>query len=342
METELIIPLNRGRAQLLEYYGVGSDFRITAFPYFKNSSIRNIIHGVLASLYIKIFRRDRYDIVLTRNIVFTYFAANFLGIPTIYDAHHPLVKGGSFLFNSFKNSANLVKFSTNSKGLADIYLKQGLPEEKLIVAHNGVELDGFKDLPSKMTIRKRLGLPQNKKIVTYAGNIYEGRGIEFLIDAALKMNDIFFLIVGGLEEDVNRYTQIAGSIKAHNFKLLGFVPHKEVASYLSASDILVMPYTSRMTIKGGTKAQEFTSPIKLFEYMAASRPIVATAIPSVREVLEDGVNSVLVDPDDPDSFCNAIKKVLEDKDLAGRIASNAGSDIKNYTWEMRARKILNL
>ncbi len=342
VETELLIPSNKPRTQLFEYYGIESEFRITSFPYFRNTSLRNIIHGLLAALYIKLFRANRYDIVVTRNIVFTYFATKFFQIPTIYDAHHPLVKGGSFLFDSFKDSKYLIRFSTNSKGLSETYIDQGLPADKLVVAHNGVELERFQNAPSKLECREHLKLPFDKKIVCYAGNIYEGRGIEQLIDVAQRLKDIMFLIVGGLDEDVDRYRKIAKSEGARNFELVGFVPHRDVPLYLLASDILVMPYTSNMTIKGGTKAEQFTSPIKLFEYMAAARPIVATSIPSVKEVLEDGVNSILVEPGSADAIYEGLEKVLSDDNLSDRISAKAGHEINKYTWEERVKKLLNL
>ena len=342
VETELLIPSNKSRAQLFEYYGIQSEFRITSFSYFRNTSLRNIIHGLLAALYIKLFRANRYDIVVTRNIVFTYFATKFFQIPTIYDAHHPLVKGGSFLFDSFKDSKYLVRFSTNSKGLSETYIDQGLPADKLVVAHNGVELERFQNAPSKLECREHLKLPFDKKIVCYAGNIYEGRGIEQLIDVAQRLKDIMFLIVGGLDEDVDRYRKIAKSEGAQNFELVGFVPHRDVPLYLLASDILVMPYTSNMTIKGGTKADQFTSPIKLFEYMAAARPIVATSIPSVKEVLEDGVNSILVEPGSADAIYEGLEKVLSDDNLSDRISAKAGHEINKYAWEERVKNLLNL
>ena len=120
IDIELIIPSNRKQAELFEYYGVEPNFRLTSFPYFKNSSVRNIVHGLLGSLYTKLFRKNKYDLVVTRNIIYTYLSTTFLKIPTVYDAHHPLVKGGSFLFNSFKDSKYLIRFSANSHGLADI------------------------------------------------------------------------------------------------------------------------------------------------------------------------------------------------------------------------------
>lgn len=341
VSTELAIAWNKKHGEILGYYGVEPNFRITAFPYFKNSSVRNIVHGLLGSFYARL-KRSEFDIVVTRNIVFTYFATVLFGIPTVYDAHHPLVKGARFLFNSFRHSKKLVRFTANSRGLAKIYLKEGLPPEKLVIAHNGVDLGPYEYLPTKEKARVELDLPADKKIVCYAGNIYQGRGIEYLIDVSLKMKEVLFLIVGGLEEEVTRYRDIAREKEAQNFTLSGFVPHRIVPLYLAASDLLVMPYTSGMTIKGGTVARDFTSPIKLFEYMASCRPIVATAIPSVCEILQDGLNAVLVSPDSSDTLHEGIKRVFENPGLADRLSVNAYKDVRGYTWEERAKKLLNL
>ena len=182
----------------------------------------------------------------------------------------------------------------------------------------------------------------NGKIVCYSGNIYEGRGIELLIDASLRLEGVTFLIVGGLEEEVKTYRDIAQKKRADNIQLVGFVSHESVPTYLLASDILVMPYTSSMTIKGGTKAAEFTSPIKLFEYMAAGRPIVATSLPTVHEILRHKENAVLVNPDSAESLCKGLQEVLDNPALACAISERAQSDVRDYTWEERAKKLLGL
>ena len=90
----------------------------------------------------------------TRNIIFTFFSTVFLKVPTIYDAHHPLVnKFAEFFFDTFKDCKLLIRFTTNSQGLADYYLKKGLPEGKLKVLHNGVALDKYNK--SKTTAQAR-------------------------------------------------------------------------------------------------------------------------------------------------------------------------------------------
>jgi glycosyltransferase involved in cell wall biosynthesis len=225
--------------------------------------------------------------------------------------------------------------------LGNIYLSLGLKQEKLVVAHNGVDLEEFESILSKEEARKQVGLPIEKKIVCYSGNTYSGRGIELLIEAALELKDVLFLIVGGLESDNARYKSIAQSKRVKNFSLVGFVPHKSVNLYLSSADVLVMPYTSIMTIRDGTTAMQFTSPIKLFEYMASCRPIVATSLPSVKEILVDGSNALLAEPDSLDSLVDSIKRVLENTVLAEKLATQAWFDVKKYTWEERVKKILN-
>ncbi|HML94597.1 MAG TPA: glycosyltransferase family 4 protein [Thermodesulfobacteriota bacterium] len=339
IDTDLILATPGRTPDIRAYYGVDYTFKIIQFPYFKSSFARNVLHGVRAGVYTGL-RKGRYDITVTRNIIYAFLAAGVFGVPVVYDAHHPLVTGARPLFRAIKDSPNLVRFSTNTRGLADIYLDEGLPPEKLVVAHNGVDLERYANLPGKDEARRKLGLALDKDIICYSGNIYEGRGIELLVDVSPRLPDAKFLIVGGRDEDVLRYRQLASEKNAPGIKLTSYVSHDLVPLYLAAADVLVMPYTSAMTIRGGTVAADFTSPIKLFEYMASGRPIVATSLPSVREILRDGENAVLVPPDSEDALYEGLSRVLRDGALAARIASGALADVRGYTWEERAKKLL--
>ena len=128
---------------------------------------------------------------------------------------------------------------------------------------------------------------------------------------------------------------------ATNFRMEGFVAQREVSSYLLASDVLVMPYSSGVTIRDGTEAGEFTSPLKLFEYIAAGKPIIATGVPSVLEILRSGENSVVTPPDDEEEFIRALQLVLRDSELCVRVSQRARSDATEYTWEKRVLKIID-
>jgi len=163
-----------------------------------------------------------------------------------------------------------------------------------------------------------------------------------LIDASLRFKDLVFLVVGGRDVDNDRYVTISRERGADNFLIKGFVPHTEVPKYLKASDVLVIPYSSDVTIKGGTKAAEFTSPMKLFEYMAAGRPIISSTLPTITEVLEDEKTASLFEAGNLDSFCKKLDLVLTNPDYSKKLSENALSEVLNYTWEARVKKIFEL
>ncbi len=342
LEVELVLPAYPTKKDIFDFYGVTDRFKITKIP-FANHSGRHIAHGIISAFYCY-FRKNDFDFFLTRNIVFTYIATCFLGLPTIYDAHHPLVnRVAHFMFKSFKDSRYLLRFSTNSKGLADIYTCLGLDPKKLVVAPNGVDITKFRFSADVCTLREGLGLPIDKKIICYSGNTYKGRGIEYLIEAAQVIRDAHFVVVGGREEDNIRYKKIVEERRLDNFQFVGYVRHEMVPRYLVSSDVLVLPYTSHMTIRDGSNATEFTSPIKLFEYMAARKPIVATSLPSIQEILEDGKDALLVVPDSLDALVEGIKTVLSNEKLATKLSINAWNKVAgSFSWEKRVERILGL
>jgi glycosyltransferase involved in cell wall biosynthesis len=171
--------------------------------------------------------------------------------------------------------------------------------------------------------------------------LYEGRGIDLLIEASLRLKDVLFIVVGGMSRDIERYREMARVKDARNFVLTGFIPHVMVPAYLFAADVLVMPYTSRMTDVTGRVVAGFTSPIKMFEYMASGRPIVATKLPPIEEVLEDGENAILVEPDNLTVLISGIQKALGEPELCDKLASRAASQVKSYTWKERALTLLD-
>lgn len=338
MYVELVLPEFDQKKDIFQYYGVTEKFPIKTIP-FTGSKGRQVIHGIFSAFYAW-RNKDRFNFFLTRNIVFTFLATVVFGIRTVYDAHHPLVNSFAYyMFLAFKDSKYLIRFTANSRGLGEIYCGLGLDRDKLVVAHNGVEIEKFEIKDDTTSLRKDLSLDTGRKIICYCGNTYEGRGIEYLIDSAEKLPEVNFLVVGGLENDNERYRKMVRKRGIGNFIIRGHVPHEMVARYLKASDVLVMPYTTGITIKGGTNASGFTSPIKLFEYMAAGKPIVATSLPTITEVVSDGVEALLVDPDSSEAVYDGISTVLRDEDLSSMLSRNAFRKVKEYTWEKRVERI---
>ena len=231
--------------------------------------------------------------------------------------------------------------SFNSRGLRKIYSHLGIAGRKPVVVPNSFELEAFEGECDVSSLRTRLDLPLDRKIVCYCGNTYKVRGIEILVRAAAEIPEVEFLIVGGRERANALWREMARQSGAANFRMEGFVRQREVSAYLLASDILVMPYSSGVTIRDGTEAGEFTSPLKLFEYMAAGKPIVATGVPSVLEILRPGENSVITPPDDEEEFIRVLGLVLADSELRARVSEGARLDAAEYTWEKRVEKIID-
>lgn len=339
VEFEAVFPGRFDTGGIFEYYGV-RPFNLTSLPFTKYAG-RQLTHGAAGAFY-ALANRHRFDMVLTLNIICAAILAKTGGLPVVYDAHHPPVgAAGRALFRLFQGSENLAAVSFNSGGLRRIYLEGGLDERKTVVAHNGVETGDFENRPAPEEIRKQLGIPTGRPVVCYCGNTYEGRGIEDLIEMADGMRDALFLVVGGRDRDNTPHKRAAERRGVDNFVMKGFVPHSDVPLYLLASDVLVMPYTDKATIRGGTVATEFTSPMKLFEYMAAGKPIVAASIPTALEILEDGENCALAPPGDRREFARAIRRCVDDEDFARRIARAAREKAEQYTWKHRAEKILS-
>lgn len=340
IETECLLPGRVKKERLFEYYSITADFRVTSIS-LATGPARRPLHGLLSALYAR-RKRKNYDFVLTRDLIFAYFSTRVFKVPTIYDAHHPPVNWiAEKIIGSFSRSPNLLGMSFNSDGLRRIYSRLRIAGQKSVVAHNGFDRKAFEGEREVYSLRTRLGLPLDRKIVCYCGNTYKGRGIELLVRTAGRMPNVLFLVVGGREWDNLFWREMAREAGTGNFRMEGFVAQREVPAYLQASDVLVMPYSSGMTIEDGTEAGEFTSPIKLFEYMAAAKPIVATGVPSVLEILRPGENSVVAPPDDEEEFFRMLCLVLEDLPLCERISQGARSDAAEYTWEKRVRKIID-
>lgn len=339
-EVELLLPGYFSKEKLFRYYGITSDFKVRSIP-FTELIARQLVHGITSSLYV-LLSGEKYDFIITRNLVFCYIACLILKLPVIYDAHHPPVNRiAGLMINSFSNSKSFLGMSFNSKGLYEIYSKGVIDNCNIVVSHNGVDLEDYNKDFNNLEFRNKSNIPAEKKIICYSGNTYPGRGIENLISAAGILDEVFFLVVGGLEKDNSKYKEEINRRGLKNIRIEGFVEHQKVSEYLLVSDILIIPYSEDVTIKDGTSVKDFTSPIKLFEYLAAGKPIIAAELPSICEVLNDTENCLMMKPGDTSDMVAKIKMLLESEKLRTRLSENAKLDSNKYSWEQRVKTIVD-
>ncbi len=333
-DVELVVPrrLNFLKENPFEYYGVRKNFQIIKLPTLDLVKfgkigfwIQSISFAVLVSCY-ALFKKA--DIIYSRDELPLWFLS-FFKKNLVLEIH--VAKKNFISRRVFKKVFKIISIT---QGLKNFYVGNfKMDEAKIVVAPDGVDLEKFDLSFSKKEIREKLDLPLDKKIVLYTGHLYFWKGIDTLIEAGKLLNkEVLVYLVGGTEKDINEYRQ---KIDNENVILKGAVLHEEIPYWQKSADVLVLPNTAKEDI-----SKYYTSPMKLFEYMASGNPIVASNLPSIREILNKN-NSVLVEPDNSKKLAEGINKILEDFNFAEKISKQARKDVENYTWEKRVKSILD-
>ena len=336
--TTLVLPRDRGTPRdiasqpggLHNWYGVPRSFDI-AWCY-NLSPFARARHHTYVPLAAAAAVALRVRLAYTRD---KWIAAALAGlaIPTTYELHNlnPGTNRGIRVVIRLARAGRLLGIVCISQALADEMIRQGCPPQTLFVAHSAVDLERFGTRVDSAVARRQLGLPLDRPVVCYAGNLHhDRRGIETLLACAALLPEAYFTIVGGQPELV----AAARARAAANCHFTGHVANDKVPAYLFAADALLMPYTT------ATPHHRYISPLKLFEYLAAGRPIVASDFPVLREVLADEQTALLVPPAAPAALAAAVRRLLADPALAGRLSANGLELARRNSWLARQQRIL--
>jgi glycosyltransferase involved in cell wall biosynthesis len=178
-------------------------------------------------------------------------------------------------------------------------------------------------------------LPQ-EPIAAYAGHLYAWKGVDIFLRALAQLPAVRGLVVGGheAEPDLARVRALAQELGiAERVTFAGLVEPSRVAGHLATARVLVLPNPASAI------STNYTSPLKLFEYMAAGRAIVASDLPSIREVLTHEESGLLVEPGEPSALAAAIERLMVDGALAARLSRAAHARSAEYTWARRAERL---
>ena len=180
--------------------------------------------------------------------------------------------------------------------------------------------------------------PAGREVV-YAGQLYPWKGVSTLLAAMAELPEARLTVFGGrgrpADPDLLACQALAEELGVQErVTFAGFVPHAEVRRRIAGAGAAVVPLPDNLM------ARYFTSPLKLFDYMAAGVPIVATDLPTIREVLADGDTGLLVPPEDPAALAAAIRRLLVNPGLANRLRRTAFEQVRGHTWDGRAARIL--
>jgi len=331
--VELVIPwrFNSIKGDPFEYYSIKTKFKITRIfsldlvRYGKWGFIIQLATFGLSAFFYTMFSkkdfiygRDEFPLILSS-----------LHSRIIWETHT-----GSYSRTVRALLNRNIRMVAISNGLKDLYVRNGVNPNHIFVAPDSVDTELFDIRISKEEARRKLNLPLDKKIVLYTGHLYDWKGAHVLGEAArLLPTDISIVFVGGTESDVRSFKERFGSIQ--NVFILGKKPYNEIPVFLKAADILTLPNSPV-----NDNSSFYTSPMKLFEYMASGRPIIASDLLSIREILDEN-NSVLVSPNNPKLLAEGIIKILSDDNLREKIQSQSYRDSKLYTWQNRVKEIID-
>ncbi|HEY4499665.1 MAG TPA: glycosyltransferase family 4 protein [Candidatus Paceibacterota bacterium] len=265
----------------------------------------------------------KQDIYFGRDYISLLYLA-FFGRKTVWEAHTGEWNWFVWLFSKF--GARIVVISD---GLKNFYISKGVSEEKIIVTRDAVDPQQFAVRIGKDEAKKNLGIKTDLPIVMYIGALGGWKGVDTLLAAAKLLKDkVQFVIIGGEEKQIKPLRAAYPEVL-----FLGFRPYRELSSHQQAADVLVVPNTAKDAVSA-----KYTSPLKVFAHMTSGIPIIASDLPSIREVLNES-NAYFAKPDNPQSFAEVIKTVIENKAVAKQKAEQASRDIELYTWKKRAEII---
>ncbi|MBL8164479.1 MAG: glycosyltransferase family 4 protein [Anaerolineae bacterium] len=257
----------------------------------------------------------------------------------VYEAHTmPATGGGRWLRRLTLRRCEAVVAVT--RRLGDDLIRLGAEAERVHVAHDGIRAERFAELPSQADARVQLGWPKEAFIVGYVGRLQtmaQDKGVGLLIEALRTVEGATLALVGGPDDLADQFGQAwrAGGLAAERFINAGQVSPDRVPLYLAALDVCAMPFpwTEHFAY--------YASPMKLFEYMASGRAIVASDLPSTAEVVSDGETALLYPPGDAAALSAAICRLRDDTALRDRLGQAARETVMlHYTWAARAGFIL--
>lgn len=289
-------------------------------------------------------RRLGSDLVYTRAVL-PAAATSLAGIETVFEAHVPVHATGGLARSAFA----LARRSRNFRGVVAIShaLAAALTADhpdlqgRILVAPDGADLPPLRPPDKEPATRypDTAGVAQAVSLrVGYVGQLYPGKGMEVIVPLAASRLHHEFHVVGGPASLVAEWTRRSIPV---NLLLHGEVPPGGVARITSGFDVLLAPYQRTVAGRNGMDIARWMSPLKIFEYMAARRPMIASNLPVLREVLEDGRNALLCEPEDIAGWAAALDRLAADGALRRRLRDAAWTDVTTrYTWDQRARSLL--
>lgn len=324
--------------ELWSHYGVQERFPIVWTP--AHNVLQRRTYAIRAACRAKTLR---VALVYTRDL-YTAAVASLLGTATVFEVHDVLASPlAGLYFRLLLRGRGFRRLVVITHALHNKLVEQfsrSMIAKDVVVAPDGVDIERFEDLPTPPQARHQLGLESERFTVGYTGHLYAGRGIELVLQLASLRPDMYFLVVGGTPEDVERWRSVIERADLNNIQLVGFIENSRLPLYQAACEVLLMPYQRRVAASSGGNIADVLSPMKMFEYMATGRLIVSSDLPVLREVLNED-NAVLCDPNNVETWETALNRAKDEPKWRMSLGQKAPEDVVKFSWRNRVRRVLS-
>lgn len=333
-EVILLAPLHKdniSNINIFDYYGVRNNFKIKFISFINIPKLWSFSYAMNTYRYIK---QLKVDIVYGRDLKSCYLGTKVNeSIKVIYEPHKPFGKHNvidKIVLKLMIQQNSFIKLVVISDSLKSMYKKiTSFKNCKIDVAHDGA--DKPKDNKKITSIKNSQRLN-----VGYTGHLYQGRGIDIILEIAKKIDYMNFHIVGGNLIDIE-FWKSKTSLK--NVIFHGFVEPSEVYKYVNSFDIMLAPYQNKVSIAGKDDSSKYMSPLKIFEYMASKKAIVISDLDVLHEVLNND-EVIYVKYNNILQWVDAIKKLENNNDRNNLSLNSYNKFINNYTWNQRSINVI--
>lgn len=338
VDLELVIPRTRAssRASLRDAYELRVDVPTTILPGLDRYSggrtlffISSCTFVVTSTIYLwwKRVRGERCLVYTVDMDTFSFTLLPLSGFPVVSEMHD--IKPYHLFTRYFFRHTKLLVV-TNKEIQQALCDRFGISSDKTIIEPNGVDFDLFAHAPSQQDARGRLNIPYDKKIALYVGRFYEWKGLDILIESAVRAPSIDWYVVGDTEEVFKQVTK--HDVLPSGLHITGECEPNDVPLWLAAADALLILGT-----KKNEQSYRHTAPMKVYEYMAARRPVVASRTPALASIIPEG-DATWYEPDDAQSLAQATERVMMDPDQ--EVLGRACDAAQTHSWKERAERIL--
>ncbi len=230
------------------------------------------------------------------------------------------------------------RLSLVSEELLPVIEAMGGSPDRMVVNPNGVDVGRFRPAERGEAVRESLGIPADAVVCGFLGTFTRWHGVQFVAEhvpeLAARDPRLYFLFIGDGDVRPAVERRLAENGGAERVRITGLLDPEEVPARLAACDILLSPY---LPFDDGSPS--FFSPVKLFEYMAAGRPVAASRLGQQGRVVEEGLTGVLFPPGDGPAFREAVLGLASDPGLRERMGAAARALAEErYTWEANVRR----